>query len=300
MMPSPALFKVAKVVAVNPESHALDIAYLDGGFASNVPALSQWAGTTHGTVFTPIPTYESNVPQRKTYPFNTSMKFDEETNPDKTGQDQYVLVVQLEGSLTGLGQSGAIVLGYIYPQVSEMLFAAGENKEFHNFYLFRHPSDLEEIRDKTGKWALQHPSGTRAAMGENTDRVVLREKDYDKRYRLRRNIERAVNWLLRVVRGGLEQSSLALMGGAAELYGLASSHLKNLFAEVSLLESGDIVIDTHDGRGPETEPTESGEDNSGLPSPSPNGGNIFIRAKKDIEAIADGNVKVSGIRIDLN
>lgn len=188
MMGVPAFLKIGKVIAVNPENHSVDVAYLDGGFASNLPTLSAWAGSTHGVTFTPSPTYEKDVPQRKTYPNSVDMAYDDITNPDKTGQDQYVLVAQIEGSLTGLGMAGAIVVGYFYPQVSEMLFDEGEEGKRRNMLLFRHPSDVQATIEKDGKISIQHPNGTRITVGEDISPLDLGQKDYDKRYTLRRNL----------------------------------------------------------------------------------------------------------------
>ena len=290
MIGIPAFLKVGKVVAINPESHALDIAYLDGGFANNVPTLSAAAGTTFGLSFLPVPTYEKDVPQRKTYPHPVNMTYDEETNPDKTGQDQYVLVAQLEGSLTGLGMSGAIVLGYFYPQVSEMLLDKGENGQFKNHLLFRHPSDLQVTIDKNANLDIQYPGGSRIAMG-NTNKKILRKKDYDKRYQLRRNINVAASILVRAVNGGVEMATAGFNAiGELDLYGLFVARIQNFIASVKILASGDIRISTKEGRGPDPEPTEGGE-SFDIPH-APDGRDIILEAKRDIQGQADRNIEL--------
>lgn len=301
--------KIGKVVSVRREDHSVDLAFLDGNILTKVPVLSGWLGSQFGAVCLTAPSYDPKQKAKKTYPESDSAVH-AATNTSEVGRDIYAVVLQAEGSF--LGTAGQWVIGFLPPQVSEMLFARhalkedgtpiGEEGEFDDLFLFRHPSDVQSTIARDGKFTLQFPGGSRVALGEDVEKVILTKKDYDRRYQLRHNLNRLASILLRAIgQGGVESATvLASAGGALDLFGLVTVSIRNLFSRIMLLASGDIEIDTHGGRGPETEPVESGDDNAGLPGENPNGGDIRILAKRNIIEIADQNVLIQGQRIDLN
>lgn len=195
--PHSPLIKLGKVISVHREDHSVDVMFLDGNPVTQIPVLTSWVGTNFGFVGMVAPSYDPKQPARKTYPDSGESVVHSEANESKTGRDLYAVVLQAEGSY--LGTAKMWVVGFLPPQVSEMLFARHEMNEegqaaqseqegeFDDLALFRHPSDHQITIDKRGKVSIQHPNGSRITMGNDTGEVVLTKKDYDKLYELRHN-----------------------------------------------------------------------------------------------------------------
>jgi len=163
---------LARVVDIHPESHAVDIVIMDDNrrFAG-VQVVSGAAGTNFGINDLAVPDaigYEAQ---------NTGTR------------DIYAVV-----AFTACGVP--LVIGFLYPQISQMLF---EDKER---MIYRHASDVYVTIDKRGNMEVSHPSGTYLRIGEGPQHDDLTGRDYDKIWKIERNKDSAPNVHLEVGYGG--------------------------------------------------------------------------------------------------
>lgn len=171
----------AKVIAVHPEHHTVDVQFLDnGGYYQGALVLAPWAGTNFGEARLVGPTQQ---------------------NPDDppllTGErDMLAMVLFVRGA--------AYVLGFIYPQVSQMLFAEQDRQ------ITRHPSDVYTSVDAQGNIELYHPSGTFIRIGESLAHDDLTGKDFDGKWKIEANTERAPGVAVTVANGGEVKSTVAM------------------------------------------------------------------------------------------
>lgn len=193
----PAL-RIGKVIAVNRSSHSVDVAWIDGGgVAAKVVVAAHCASSVFGRVELIAPTTDTDDPARKTYPTNSGKTLNapaEQGQTDASNRDIYALCLPLAGGM----QKGIVALGFLFPPIGEMLFDAGPNSEFSDLLVDRHPSDFQITTDRNGVHSVQHPSGARMSIGDisaldNTDirttAVNLEGKDYQKLYKLRKNLK---------------------------------------------------------------------------------------------------------------
>jgi hypothetical protein len=85
-----------------------------------------------------------------------------------------------------------VVLGFIYPQVAQVLFKK------KNFRVNRHASDVYSTIDEDGNIEIAHPSGTYIRIGETADHVDLTGLDYDAKWAIKKNTSRLPNIRLQV------------------------------------------------------------------------------------------------------
>jgi hypothetical protein len=182
----PPSFRTAKVVAVHRESHSVDCILMDGNWLRDVPVIG-FGGSNFGLAALVAPTADDENKNRKTYP-----------GEDGAGRDLYAVVAQAEGS--SFGTNGMFVIGFLYPQVSEMMFAGDQ---WPDLFLFRHPSDVQVTIQQDGKTTVMHPAGAFVTIGENMDLVELEGKDFDALYRLRNNLNLHVGIRLKDTAGSV-------------------------------------------------------------------------------------------------
>jgi hypothetical protein len=201
LTPGEPLIRIGKVLAVQRHAHTVDLIFLNGLVVRAVPVASGWGGSAFGFTGLMAPYRDSETLSRKTYP--------EAPNPVQTTRpaantevprDIYAVVASIDGS--SRGDSGHVVIGFLYPQVSEMMFSAdqvdGEGRKlFQDFLLVRHPSDLEVMVDEWGGLRAQHPTLAILAMLNappfvpgSTGRLDLTKQDYDQLYEIRANTAR--------------------------------------------------------------------------------------------------------------
>src|SRR5262249_10260286 len=89
-----------------------------------------------------------------------------------------------------------VILGFLYPQVAECLFA------WENFRVNRHTSDFYEVIDGQANAEWSHPSGTYFRIAETPAHADLTGQDFDKRWKITKNTERAPHVHLAVAKGG--------------------------------------------------------------------------------------------------
>ena len=291
----PPYAKVGRVVAVHRDDHSLDVMFLDGNIARHVPLLSGWLGTTHGFAHMTAPTYDEELLARKTYPEPRGPVRQPPWNEGLKGRDQYVAVMQLEGS--GFGSSGYVALGFFAPNVSEMLFAkeasAESPNEFSDLLLVRHPSDVQVTMEHDGKVSIQHPSGTRITIGTGT--VGLEGKDYDKLYALRNNTGAYKDIEAICIGAGPEDKAHLTLrtSGIADLYGKEEINIHTRVTTHINMNDGAGKIDEF-GKEEVIIYTQAGATVQVV------GGDVNIEAPGTITVHAGGAVDVEGSEIRLN
>lgn len=180
------MLKMARVVKSHPESHAVDLVMMDDGrrFAG-VQVMAGVAGGNVGSVDLPEPSVTD--PKKPYDSSNTGVR------------DMYAAVAFMGGM--------PLVLGFIYPQVSQALFGGemGRNRK-----LYRHASDVYFTIDGAGNTEYHHPSGTYFRIGESGDHENLEEKDYDKIWKQAHNTDKAVTVALELHSGGEKKLSLRI------------------------------------------------------------------------------------------
>lgn len=224
--PQKSMVKIGKVLSVHREDHSVDLVFLDGNVVTQVPVLTSGLGSNFGLVNMVAPSYDPDQLAKKTYPETQASAVHSAANTSKVGRDLYALILQAEGNL--LGTAKMAVVGFLPPQVSEMLFARHEisgstgaqaasaelEGEFDDFMLYRHPADVQVTMDKKGKLSIQHPNGSRITMGEDVGGVDLTKKDYDKRYELRHNLHTSVSIYIEAVDdGGTKRADVLISAG---------------------------------------------------------------------------------------
>lgn len=158
------MMTLARVLEVHPESHAVDVEMLqDGKRLSGVQVLSPSAGGDFGLSGLGRP-----------------VKGDE-------WRERILAAVAFLDRVP-------VVVGFLYPQVSQMLF---EDKERA---VARHQSDVYVTVDGKGNTEVVHPSGPYIVMSETGAPTALAGRDYDKVWKTRRNAGRKV-WIVANIPG---------------------------------------------------------------------------------------------------
>lgn len=170
--------KLAKVVGVVPGGHAVDLLFLDDG--SRVPAVQ---------VMVPSASTNSGVNNL------VAPAGDGQWNARLTGDRDVIAVV-------GLYRGLPLVLGFLYPQVCQMLF---DRKDFK---VERHPSDVYTTVDTDGNIEVYHPSGTYLRIGESPDHEDLTGQDVDGAWAISKNTGKAVHVQLTIKNAGAKMASL--------------------------------------------------------------------------------------------
>ena len=161
--------RLAKVTYVHPEGQKLEVIFLDtGDYGRDVQVMSPYAGTDFGfTSGIPSPEQEGHEPNKKTDP-----------------NERHIIAV------VATLQGRHICLGFLFPQVTHMAFTRDQDK---NRMINRHTSDWYQTVDDDGNMEMVHPSGAFVIMSQGTATTDLSERDYDKRWTLKRNTGRRIN-----------------------------------------------------------------------------------------------------------
>jgi hypothetical protein len=149
--------RIAKVVKVYPEAHAVDLVFVDN--LSRAPLVQVMGGgsTNTGHVDMPEPT-----PAAK--PGDITATKD---------RDLYAVVTTVAGI--------PFVLGFLTPQVSQVLFKRS------NFRVTRHASDVYSTLEDSGAYTMAWPNGTYLKVGADNTLEDLTAKDFDKKWKVARN-----------------------------------------------------------------------------------------------------------------
>lgn len=172
------MLELAVVVDTHPEDNSVDALMVrNGARVVGAQVMAMGASGRTGTV---------DLPEVK----KTGDKWDI-TQRDKDDQDVIAVIGHVGHT--------PMVLGFIYPQVNQMLF--GDPK----MRFSRHQSDVMSSIDGDGNIQLTHPSGAYVRIGEQPDKVDLADKNADKSLKPSRNTGRKVN-----VRIGLAEDKVVV------------------------------------------------------------------------------------------
>lgn len=170
---------LAKVTRVIPGGHAVDLLFMDTG--DRVPAVQVLAGAASGD------TGRVDLAQPD--------QGDDQWDPSRIGEREVIACVAYYRNLP-------VVIGFLFPQVCQMLF------DRQNFRVDRHASDVYTTTDNDGNHELFHPSGTYLRIGTAPAHEDLTGQDFDKKWAITKNTDKAVHVHLSVRNAGAEVASL--------------------------------------------------------------------------------------------
>jgi len=155
------------VVASHPEDHSVDLVMCDDGARlSGVPVMSQSGSARSGSV---------DMPEM----------------PNSAGEEKWDVTKRhgqdMEALVAVMGRGNPIVVGFIYPQISQMTF---EDKKRR---FSRHQSDVYHTTDGSGNTEFYHPSGAYVRIAESTGHEDLEKKNFDESLTLDRNKDKKVS-----------------------------------------------------------------------------------------------------------
>lgn len=167
---------MGRVAAIHPEDHSVDLVMVrDGSRLAGVQVLS-WSASSN--------TGDNDLPTPETPPSGDKWSLTE-----RTGRDLIAIVGYIHGN--------AVVLGFLFPQVSQLLFKDPD------FSVQRHASDVYRTIDKDGNFELAHPSGTFLRIATDPSHVDLTGQDFDAKWEIKKNKETAVHVHLEVANAGV-------------------------------------------------------------------------------------------------
>lgn len=174
------MLRIGRVADVHPEDHSVDLVMTDDGSRlAGVQVMSTSASTNTGMNDLVAP----SLPQ-------SGDKWDLRQKTDR----DLLAVVSFFGQMP-------IVLGFLFPQVCQMLFADKNRR------VVRHSSDVYTSVDDAGNVELYHPSGTYLRIGASGAHEDLTGKDFDGKWRITKNTSSAVHLRMTVANAGLQVAS---------------------------------------------------------------------------------------------
>lgn len=171
--------KLAKVTRVVPGGYAVDLLFLDDG--SRVPAVQVMASAASGN------TGLVDLAQ----PDQSADQWD----PNVQGEREMIACVSFYRGLP-------VVMGFLFPQICQMLF------DRQNFKVDRHSSDVYSTIDADGNTEVYHPSGTYLRIGTDPAHEDLTGQDFDGKWAIAKNADKAVHVQLTVKNAGVQKFSL--------------------------------------------------------------------------------------------
>lgn len=177
-----------------------------------------------------------------------------------------------------------VVVGFLLPQVNQITFKEPNRR------IMRHASDVYTSIDDAGNVELYHPSGTYLRIGTEAEHEDLTGKDFDQKWAIQRNTDKAVHFQLTVKNSGGQQASLNI----------------DPEGNVTLVHVGNLTIET----GGNASVTVAGNANvqvdgnasvnvDGNASISA-GGTMDVHADGAMSITSDASIKLEAPRIDLN
>lgn len=165
------MLRKAIVVETHPGDHSVDLVMIyNRSRHVGVQVATNTASSRSGTIDMP------DVPAR-------ADKWDISSNPS----NQIIALVDQVGPTP-------VVMGFIYPQISQMTHADGKLK------YSRHTSDVQTYTDGNGNMGILHPSGAHIVLGEAPDPKDFAGGNVDKSLAIDRNTDKKV--YLRVALAG--------------------------------------------------------------------------------------------------
>jgi hypothetical protein len=210
------MVRFGRVAAIHPEDNSVDLVMVDDGSrVAGVQVLAAGASSNTGLSDLPAP----SMPSGGKWSMRKSL-------------DRDIIAATLPAAGGKL-----VVIGFLFPQICEMLF-----KEPGRM-LYRHQSDVHFTVDDAGNTELFHPSGTYLRIGETPAHEDLTAKDFDKRFKAKRNTGRAVHVRLDVVNGGVQKASVAI-DPAGNLDATFAGHVAVTAAGPATVTAPSVTLDT--------------------------------------------------------
>jgi hypothetical protein len=173
------MLSLAKVVKIHPESHAIDVEFMeDGRRVAGVQVLSSVAGGDFG---------------------HTDM-----SDPDTTGYGAKKSNTRDIYAVVDFIRDIPVSIGFLYPQVAQCLFKDVNRK------IYRHSSDVYETIDGSGNAEFAHPSGSYLRIGTSYEHEDLSSKDYDKKWKISKNIDKPVYFHIDLKNNGEHKASITI------------------------------------------------------------------------------------------
>jgi len=175
--------RLGRVAATHPEDNSVDLVMIDDGSRlAGVQVLAGSATTNSGT---------HDLPSVSKPASGDQWSLTERTDRDMT-------------AVVGFIGRAPVVVGFLFPQVSQMLFKDANRR------VMRHASDVYTSIDGQGNTELYHPSGTYLRIGATPDHEDLTGKDVDGNWAISKNTSSAVNVRLRVANAGVEKAVVTI------------------------------------------------------------------------------------------
>jgi len=178
------MLRTARVVAVNPHDHSVDLVmHDDNSRYTGAQVLAVGASTDTGLA-------DLVAPGEAAQHWGQA---------EKTDRDVIAVCAML-------GQAAPIpvVLGFLYPQVCGMTF------DRKNFRVNRHASNWYTTVSDNGDVEAYHPSGTFIRIGETPGHEDLTGQDFDKKWKIDKNTGSAPYLRVRVANAGSEVAVLTI------------------------------------------------------------------------------------------
>jgi hypothetical protein len=171
------MIHLGKVVDIHPEHNSVDVIITtDGRRLPGIPVTS-WSMTGEtGVVDLTVPDLTTSRSEpAKWFSLNT--------------EKRDILAV------VAFADDTPVCLGFVCPPACQLNFPKEIGEELR---IDRHASDWYQTINRDGDVELHHPSGTFIRVAEDLDHVDLTAKDYDKLWKLKRNLQRRPGFRFRV------------------------------------------------------------------------------------------------------
>jgi hypothetical protein len=200
---------LAKVTRVVPGGHAVDLLFMDTG--DRVPAVQVMTGYASGD------TGLVDLVQPD--------QGEDQWDPSRIGEREVIACVSYYKNIP-------VVIGFLFPQVCQMLF------DRQNFKVDRHASDVYTTTDNDGNHELFHPSGTYLRIGTAPAHEDLTGLDFDKKWAITKNTDKAVHVHLSVRNAGAEVASLDIDPAGNVTLGHSGNYTQNVGGDYALIVAG--------------------------------------------------------------
>lgn len=175
--------KLGRVAACHPDDNAVDLVMLDDGSHLAGVQVMAWTASTN--------TGSHDLPE-----VETPASGDVWALTERTDRDMIAVV--------GFAGRHPIVMGFLFPQVSQMLFKEPNRK------VMRHASDVYVTIDGEGNTELAHPSGSFLRLGTTASHEDLTGTDVDGKWAITKNTTTAVYAHLVIANAGVVKADITI------------------------------------------------------------------------------------------
>lgn len=208
--------RMGRVTAVHPEDNSVDLVMLDDwSRIVGAQVLSPSATTNTGLVDLVVPTATSG---------------DKWDFREVTDRDSFAMV--------GMFGVMPVVVGFLFPQVNQMLFAEINRR------IMRHASDVYTSIDNEGNFELSHPSGAFVRLATTPEHEDLTGRDFDGRWAITKNLSQSLYLSVKVGTTTIQvnPSGDIAINHAGNLTVTTGGNIVATAASASLTTTGDTTI----------------------------------------------------------